>query len=763
MRKSPTIFLIDDDIDDQEIFSIALQGTNVDTNCIFANDGIIALEKLNSDITLIPDLIFIDMNMPRMNGQQCLMELKKMDRLKSVPIYMYSTSADPVSIEENKQLGAEDFILKPSDIQLLSSMLGNIIKRRMLQLIVCVFVLTMFPFFAKAQTDTANTALDFKKLTVEQLMNIVVTSVSKTPKKLTEAASAIQVINSEEIRRSGAMRLPKALRLASNLQVAQSGSHEWGITSRGFNGTPVSNSSLANKLLVLIDGRTVYTPLFGGVFWDVQNVLMEDIQQIEVVSGPGGAQWGANAVNGIINVISKSAKETQGWYASGTYGSLLQDHVALRYGGKVDSTLFFRVYGQRFDYNKTRKLDKSLPDDEWSMNQGGFRMDFLPSDKNTFTLQGDLYEGTEDDTLSTLVNGQNILGRWTHLFNSRSEITLQLYVDRTWRKISSAQLKDVLITYDIEFQHNLKTSERNTFSWGMNYRLADDYLTTSNRRYDPPHRKLDLWSVFVQDLYQLVPEKVELTMGTKIFQNEYTKVELHPSIRLAYTPNTNNTIWTAVSRAVRSPTRLDQDNVSPRLGSYDGYKSETVNAYEIGYRVRPLRAISFSIAAFFNQYRDLRSVDTNLTAPPDFYFKNNLEADAYGIELSGNFIATSWWKLRGGYTYLHKTFKRLSPLTYLYSADLEANDPKNQFLIQSMMTIARNFQLDGIVRYVDLIPATFNATFISSYLTFDIRLAYNYKWVTVSVVGENLSAPYHTEFGERQIPRSVYGKISLAF
>ncbi len=763
MRKSPTIFLIDDDIDDQEIFSIALEGTNVETNCVFANDGIIALEKLNNDEALIPDLIFIDMNMPRMNGQQCLVELKKIDRLKSVPVYMYSTSADPQSIAQNKQLGAEDFILKPSDIAQLSSMLGNIIRNRIVQLLICVLTLTMAPVSVKGQTDSATSALAIKKLTVEQLMNIVVTSVSKTPKKLTEAASAIQVINNEEIRRSGAIRLPKALRLAPNLQVAQAGSHEWGITSRGFNGAPVSNSSLANKLLVLIDGRTVYTPLFGGVFWDVQNVLLEDVQQIEVISGPGGAQWGANAVNGIINVISKSARETQGWYASGAYGSFLQDHAALRYGGQVDSTFFFRVYGQRFDFNETKKLDETLPEDNWYLTQGGFRMDYFPSEKNTFTLQGDVYGGKEDDTLSTTVNGQNILGRWTHLFSDRSEIILQLYVDRTWRNIRSSEFKDELFTYDIDFQHNLKTSARNTFSWGLSYRLADDYISSGRNSFNPPNRKIDLWSVFIQDQYQLIPEKMELTLGTKIFQNDYTDLELHPSIRLAYTPNTKNTIWSAVSRAVRSPTRLDMDNVSTRLGSFDGFKSETVNAYEIGYRVQPMRTFTFSIAGFFNQYRDLRSVDTNLTAPPDFYFKNNLEADAYGVELSGNFIATSWWKLRGGYTYLHKTFKRLSPLTYPYSSDLEANDPKNQFLIQSMMTIKRNFQLDGVIRYVDLIPATFNATFISSYLTFDIRLAYQYKWLTLSVVGENLSAPYHTEFGERQIPRSVYGKLSLAF
>src|SRR5688500_16049410 len=331
MQFHPTVFLIDDDADDQEIFSHAMERANSTARCVFASDGIQALEKIIKDPDFNPDFIFIDMNMPRMNGQQCLTEIKKIDRMKNVPVYMYSTSADPESIEENKQLGATDFIVKPSDLNDLISILKSIIQKPVLAV---MLLLCTFGSYAQDSQDTLRPITELKKLSVEQLMNIVVTSVSKSPEKLSEVASAVQVVTGNDIRRSTATRLPEALRLASNLQVLQSGSHDWGITARGFNGAPVANSSLANKLLVMIDGRTVYTPLFGGVYWDVQNVLLEDVDRIEVISGPGGTLWGSNAVNGVINIISRSAVETQGLYASATYGSILRDHFAARYGGE---------------------------------------------------------------------------------------------------------------------------------------------------------------------------------------------------------------------------------------------------------------------------------------------------------------------------------------------------------------------------------------------------------------------------------------------
>src|SRR5216117_336369 len=281
-----------------------------------------------------------------------------------------------------------------------------------------VFVFVACTGTALAQTYAASgTPSELKKLSLEELLNMEVTSVSRRPEKLSETASAIQVITQEEIHRSGASSLPEALRLAPNLQVAQMDSRQWAISARGFNNT------LANKLLVMIDGRTIYTPLYAGVFWDVQNLLLEDIDRIEVVSGPGGTLWGANAVNGVINIITRSAKDTQGLLVTGGGGSLLQDFGAVRYGGAVGSNLFYRIYGQRFDRNNSILANGYDALDRWDMTQGGFRTYWYPGDANTLTFQGDFYGGNEQGVAAdTTVDGQNALGRWTHVFSEESEL-----------------------------------------------------------------------------------------------------------------------------------------------------------------------------------------------------------------------------------------------------------------------------------------------------------------------------------------------------
>jgi iron complex outermembrane receptor protein len=467
--------------------------------CVFADDGVKALEKINGDVNFIPDFIFIDMNMPRMNGKQCLAEIKKIDRLKHIPVYMYSTSADQSTVDENIKLGATEFIIKPSDINTLTTVLSRILQNQMLVIIICLFCFFAMPSKSIAQSDSLPPVKELKKLSVEELMNIVVTSVSKSPEKLSEVASAIQVITSEDINRSTATRLPEALRLASNMQIAQSGAHDWGITARGFKGSPLASTSLANKLLVMIDGRTVYTPLFGGVYWDVQNVMLEDLNRIEVISGPGGTLWGANAMNGIINIISKNAKETQGLYASGSVGTFLKNSAQLRYGSHIDSTIYYRAYAQHFDYNNTTFPGGIDAMDSWNYNQGGFRMDIIPSSKNYFTVQGDLYWGTEDDTGSTLVNGQNLIARWTHTFSESSGLIVQTYFDRTYRNTESTKFTDILTTGDIDIQHSLNLGKRNRVVWGIGFRVAEDNVTSILNNIVPENKTLQLYNAFVQD------------------------------------------------------------------------------------------------------------------------------------------------------------------------------------------------------------------------------------------------------------------------
>ena len=589
-------------------------------------------------------------------------------------------------------------------------------------------------------------------------MNLEVTSVSKAPEKLTEVASAIQVITNEDIDRSAVARLPEALRLAPNLQVAQVNAHDWAITARGFNGAPIGTNTLADKLLVMIDGRTVYTPLFGGVFWDVQNVLMEDIDRIEVVSGPGGTLWGANAVNGVINVQSKNTKETQGLFVSESLGTFLQDNVAVRYGGKLDSQLSFRVYGQLFDHRNTTLASGRDAQDHWNMTQGGFRMDYEVSRKDQFTVQGDLYGGKEDSAV-TYLNGQNLIAKWNHIFSQRSDLTVQTYFDRTHRNITGPDIVEKLTTYDIELQHHFAIRRRHKILWGAGFRqMHNETRDSAGQLFNPSVRNLQLFNGFIQDQISLVPRRLELTVGTKLLYNDYTEFEFQPSIRLAWLPSIRQTLWAAISRAVRTPSRLDADLPIFRAPGIRPFQSEKLIAYEVGYRFQPTNRIFASLSAFYNTYDDVRSLDTNALSPSGLVFANNLAAKTWGLEFSGNILVRSWWKLRGGYTWLHKEFRTTSPLVIQGSELLEAQDPTNQLLIQSVMDLPKNFQFDLVGRYIDMIPT---ARPVPSYFSLDARVAWVYKRFTFSLNGRNLLEDKHAELGTRTIPRSIYQKISL--
>ena len=617
---------------------------------------------------------------------------------------------------------------------------------------------------ALSQTNvTVGTPGELKKLSLEELLNIEVTSVSRRPEKLSETASAIQVITQEDIRRSGATSLPEALRLASNLQVAQADARQWAISARGFNNT------LANKLLVMIDGRAVYTPLYAGVFWEVQNVLLEDVDRIEVVSGPGGTLWGANAVNGVINIITRSAKDTQGLLVTGGGGSLLQDFGAVRYGGAAGSNFFYRIYGQRFDRNNSVLANGNNARDQWDMTQGGFRTDWFPSDANTVTFQGDSYAGSEQGApADTKVDGQNAVGRWTHAFSQESELQVQMYFDRTWRKIPN-QLAEDLKTYDLDFQHRFACGERQTIVYGAGYRLMQDRVkNTPAISFLPPNRDLQLFSGFVQDEITLVPERLKFTIGTKLEHNDFSGWEVQPSARLAWMPATNQILWAAISRAVRSPSRIDSDfffpspPVPPGVTNFSGsrgFDSENLLAYELGYRIQPFSRVSLSAAPYYNFYKDLRSVDQ--TSPTGFVFENHFKGEVWGIELSANYQATDWWRFRGGYNYLHKHLWPTS--TNALASVREGNDPQNQFSLQSIMDLPAHLQFDATVRYVDTLPSPN----VPSYLTFDVRVAWQFKSLELSIVGQNLLDHRHPEFvtatGRHEIERSVYGKVSWSF
>ncbi len=650
-------------------------------------------------------------------------------------------------------------------------------------------------------TNTAPAAPEgtavYKKMSLEELMNQEVTSVSKAPEAYAQAPAAIQVITGDQIRRSGASSIPEALRLADNLNVAQINSHDWAISARGFNG------QFADKLLVLMDGRTLYSPLFSGVFWDAQDYLLEDIDRIEVISGPGGTLWGANAVNGVINIISKSARDTQGLYTEASEGTELRQSIAARYGGTLASNVYFRVYGKYFDRGDEAFTNGASGNDSWRQGRGGFRLDVEDIPDNTLTLQGDMYSGNEGVPTggNEGLSGANVLGRWSRTFSDESDMSVQLYYDRTHLALPKAgeaiagiptepagTLRDTLDTYDLDFQHRLRLWEWNHVVWGLGYRFTHDFVEGApTTPFLPPTLDQNLFSGFVQDEIKLAGN-VTLTMGTKVEHNDYTHWEVQPSGRLQWNVATNQMLWGAVSRAVREPSRIDRDLFTPTgaqflppvfkplnlpLSTLDGaenFTSETVIAYELGYRAQFNSRVSASVSTYFNEYDNIRSVSPG---PPPFFlpetFQNNLTAETCGLELSTDYQVLEGWRLHGGYDLLNERVHVKPGQIDATHALNETSDPRNQFSIRSAFDLSENVELDGGLRWVDSLRVNNNGApaTVPSYFEMDARLAWHpIARLEVAIVGQNLLHGNHTEFGvpgsptTEDIRRSVYGKVS---
>lgn len=614
----------------------------------------------------------------------------------------------------------------------------------------------------------ANSATDLKKLSIDELMNLEVTSVSRHPERLSETASAIQVITQDDIRRSGATSLPEALRLATNLQVAQIDSRQWAISARGF------NSTTSNKLLVLIDGRTVYTPLYAGVFWDVQNTLLEDVERIEVISGPGATLWGTNAVNGVINITTKKAVDTQGALLSAGGGTDLRDFAGLRYGGSVGSDVQYRVYGKYF-----QRDGSVLPDDrdvanDWHMSEGGFRVDGTISQHDALSLQGDVYDGrvrqpTADDIV---LNGGNLTGQWQRTMSDRSDLKLQIYFDRTHRDIPGSYAEN-LNTYNLDFQHRFAVGERHDIVWGWSYRLIeDDIRNPVTFGFLPPTVTQRWYGAFLQDEIALLPEYLNLTLGTKIEHNDYTGFEFQPSVRLAWRLQERQTLWAAVSRAVRTPSRVDRELYVPSsppfvvLNGGSGFQSEKLVAYELGYRAQAYERLTVALSTFYNDYDDLRSIE-RIRPPAQFpvFIGNGLTAQSYGAELTADYQATNFWRLRAGYTEFRIHFGHEPGSTDANPGTSESHDPEQQFLIRSSLDLLRNCQFDATYRHVSRIA---NQA-VPAYGELDLRVSWQpIAALELSVVGQNLLHDHHAEFGainaanlantRKEIERSVYGK-----
>ncbi len=636
--------------------------------------------------------------------------------------------------------------------------------------ILCVVALLTAPTLLNAQTNLAEASpAELKKLSLEELMDVDITSVSRRPEPLRQAAAAIQVITQEDIRRSGVTSIPEALRLADNLQVAQVNAQTWAISARGFNG------SIANKLLVMMDGRNLYTPLFSGTFWDVQDYQLEDIDRIEVVSGPGGTLWGANAVNGVINIITKGAKDTQGLLLSGGGGSELHGFGGLRYGGKLASNVYYRVYGKAFDRDSTVFGNGANAADGMTMGQGGFRIDWDAPGENLLTLQGDGYAsdlGTAIGPHSSTAGG-NVLGRWSHMISEDADTTLQTYYDRTHRNVANAGLAEDLHTFDVDFQYHLKFAERHNFLAGLGYRYTHDKVKNGvPLAFFPAEIDRNLFSGFVQDEIML-HERLFFTLGTKVEHNDYTGLEFEPGGRLSWSVTTNQTIWSAISRAVRMPSRIDRHFFVPGtppfvLAGRGDFVSETVIAYELGHRAQLHRNLSSSVSLFFNQYDNLRSVSTTVPA----IVGNDLDGETYGAELSLTYQVCDRWRLKGGYTFLEENIRLKDGKTDMNAGKGEGVDPQQQFSLGSFIDLPYHLEFDGRLRWVDRLnnfAGGKSVGSVPSYFELDLRLGWQVtKNVELSVAGQNLLHDHHPEFGipgpaRNEIERGVYGKVVVRF
>jgi iron complex outermembrane receptor protein len=627
---------------------------------------------------------------------------------------------------------------------------------------------------------------ELKELSIEELMELEVTSVSKTAEKLSEAPSAIQVVTSEDIRRSGATNLPEALRLAGNLQVAQKGSHAWGISARGF------NTELANKLLVLVDGRAVYTPLYSGVFWDRQDYLLDDIDRIEVISGPGGTLWGANAVNGVINVISKTAKETQGGHFEAGGGTELRSYAALRQGGAISPNLHYRIYGKYSDRDGADFENGHEAPDDWHMAQGGFRIDAEASAENTFTLQGDIYRNkaqlVSGGTATT--NGGNLLGRWSRVFSEDSDLQLQLYYDRThlsnWAQaltVGSTVLapggvfEDTLDTYDLEFQHRFLAGTRHRIVWGFSYRFTHDEVGIAPALgFFPSILDQHLFSAFVQDEIRLNPT-LALTLGTKLEHNDYTQYETEPNVRLQWTPVPGQMVWSAISRAVRTPSRIDRDvslGTPPHFVLLAGgadFESETVTVYELGHRAQVGSSLITAVSLFYDEYDRVRSTALHPTTIFPLFFKNDLQGETYGAELSADYQATERWRLHLRYNLLKQRLRVRPGGTDFNNALNETADPAHQFSLRTSLDLPGGLELDGTMRWVDKLPSNDagSVVWLPAYTELDLRLGWRSpSGVEIAITGQNLLQPRHREYRVSNAPqlaieRSVHGKVVWRF
>jgi len=637
---------------------------------------------------------------------------------------------------------------------------------------------------------------DLTQLDLEELMNlkIAVTSAAKKPQLLNDVAAAIYVLSGDDIRRSGATSIPEALRFVPGLDVARVDQNSWAISARGF------NSTFANKLLVLIDGRSVYSPLFSTILWSLQDTLIEDVDRIEVIRGPGAALWGANAVDGVINVITKPASETQGTLLVAGAGTEKPGFGAARYGGSFGTTGSYRLYTQYQSRAGTTTAAGLAGGDDDDSRQAGFRTDWKSSAADAFTLLGgaNVERRGQSSIVSsfappfmTVANTENndlaanLLGRWTHRFSAASDLSVQAYY--THEGYKRPDLGSTADIADIEIQHRFPVAEDHDFLWGGGYRsTASEFDGSPSLSFAPASSRQSLFNAFFQDDWTLIPQRLHLIAGSKFEHNDFTGFEIQPNLRLSWTPDQRQSVWVAASRAVRTPSVAEEylhnmvwpgsPPISVPIPNENSLRSEKLVALEAGYRIRPTGNLSFDTAFFYNFHSDLRSFDLgtqtlSLSPVPHAVvpaaIENRMSGESAGMELNSEWQPIPGWRLRGNYSFLRMMLHPTAPNPDPGTATASSRSPHHQFVLQSSSDLGHDLEFDISLKHV----SDLSGFPIGEYTTVDLRLAWSgIEGLELSLAGQNLFDGSRLQFQPDLLPSvptkigpSVYGKAVLRF
>lgn len=665
--------------------------------------------------------------------------------------------------------------------------------KRLRKAVIRLLITVAFFSTAHASTASGNETETLIGLSLEELLQVTVTSVSRKPQSLSTSAAAVFVISQNDIQRSGARTLPDLLRMVPGLQIAQIDASTWAVTARG------SNAAFANKLLILMDGRTLYDPLFSGVYWDAQDTALDAIDRIEVIRGPGASLWGANAVNGVINIITKHAKDTHGFKASVAAGTSTRIESTAQWGGAIGDAVDYRFFGKYFSRDGFASKQAGTVYDDWKMSRIGGRLDWSPSARDMLTITAEYYDADVGENVlensvmppySTTINtdveprGGFLNVGWNHVISDTSSLDVRVFYDqRDRRDLAPETERD---TFDIDLQHHFKLWSRHDIVWGFGIRnSSDDTVGSETLSLNPADRSQRLYGAFVQDEIRVLGDGVFLTLGTKVEKSNFSPsndFEWSPNLRLSWLISDTNTLWGSVARAIRTPSRIELDGrvlgfVDPPFSATNpdpvpfaltingnpAYDNEEVIAYELGYRAQPLESLTVDVALFFNDYDDLRfsavmpvicqpaglpiaNPACFMFGPPAYVelpvtFNNQDSQETKGIEIAASYNATDWWRINASYTYL-----KISGGNVVAAIASTGDDsPEHKLSLRSNMHINETMDLDVWARYVDELKIQQ----IDSYIGLDARFAWQATpQLTVSLIGRNLLESGHIEFRE---------------